>query len=91
MEDTSLGWCDNTRISTSGPPPLQAFRPLDNAQIFSFKVITEEGSELRPYDLPDAEIVYYFDVQMREKRLRFEIEKSSGGNIGVVEIEAYAR
>jgi len=76
MEDTSLGWCDNTRISTSGPPPLQAFRPLDNAQIFSFKVITEKGNELRPHDLPDAETVYYFDLQMREKGSVLRLRKA---------------
>jgi len=63
----------------------------NSAQILSFKVITEEGTELGPYDLPDAATVYYFDVQMRTKTLRFEVEKSSGGNTGAVEIEAYAR
>ncbi|MFC1934767.1 discoidin domain-containing protein [Chloroflexota bacterium] len=63
----------------------------NSAQIFSFKVVTDEGTQLGPYYLHDAATVYYFDVQTRAKRLRFEVETSSGGNTGAVEIEAYVR
>ena len=63
----------------------------NSAQIFSFKVITDEGTQQGPYNLSDAATVYYFDVQTRAKRLRFEVDTSSGGNTGAVEIETYAR
>lgn len=63
----------------------------NSAQVYSFKVITDDGTQLGPYDLPDAATAYYFDVQVRAKRLRFEVQNSSGGNTGAVEIEAYAR
>ena len=63
----------------------------NSAQIYSFKVITDDGTQLGPYDLPDAATVYYFDIQVRAKRLRFEVENSSEGNTGAVEIEAYTR
>lgn len=62
----------------------------NSAQIHSFKVVTDDGTQLGPYDLPDAATAYYFDVQVTTKRLRFEVESSSGGNTGAIEIEAYA-
>ncbi len=63
----------------------------DSAQISSFKVITDDGTQLGPFDLSDAATVYYFDVQTKANKLRFEVETSSGGNTGAVEIEAYAK
>ena len=63
----------------------------NTAQIYSFKVITDDGTQLGPYDLPDAATTYYFDVQVRAKRLRFEVQNSSGGNTGAIEIGAYTR
>jgi hypothetical protein len=63
----------------------------NSAQISSFKMITDDGTQLGPYHLPDAATIYYFDVQASTHRLRFEVENSSGGNTGIVEIEAYAR
>jgi hypothetical protein len=39
-------------------------------------VITEKGNELRPHDLPDAETVYYFDLQMREKGSVLRLRKA---------------
>ena len=63
----------------------------NSGQIYSFKVVTDDGTQLGPYDLPDAATTYYFNVQVRAKRLRFEVQNSSGGNTGAVEIEAYGR
>ena len=62
----------------------------NSGQIFSFNVITDEGQQLGPFDLPDASTIYYFEVQTQARRLRFEVATSSGGNTGAVEIEAYA-
>ncbi len=62
-----------------------------SAQITGFSVVTEEGHRLGPFDLPDAATMYYFNVQTQAKRLRFEVDASSGGNTGAVEVGAYAQ
>ena len=61
----------------------------NSAQIFRFSVVVDGGQRLGPFDVPDAATIYYFNVQVRAKRLRFEVESSSGGNVSAVEIEAY--
>jgi hypothetical protein len=63
----------------------------NSAQIFSFKVVTDDGIQLGPFNLQDAATNYYFDVNVTARRLRFEVVSSSGGNTGAVEIEAYAK
>lgn len=60
----------------------------NSAQIFSFNVIADGGQQMGPFELPDASTIYYFEVQVQAKRLRFEVVSSSGGNTGAVEIEA---
>ncbi|MBI2850543.1 MAG: discoidin domain-containing protein [Chloroflexi bacterium] len=62
----------------------------NSAQISSFKVITDGGQTFGPFELPDALTMYYFDIQAKAQRLRFEVEQSSGGNTGTVEIEVYS-
>ncbi|MBI2861053.1 MAG: discoidin domain-containing protein [Chloroflexi bacterium] len=61
-----------------------------SAQVSSFSVVTDSGQRLGPFDVPDASAIHYFDVKVKARRLRFEVETSSGGNTGSVEIEAYA-
>lgn len=61
----------------------------NSAQISSFKIVTDDGTQLGPFTLPDAASTYYFDVNVKAKTLRFEVVSSSGGNTGAVEIEAY--
>ena len=63
----------------------------NSAQVSSFKVIVDGATELGPFELNDAATLYYFDVSVKAKRLRFEVESSSGGNTGAVAIGAYAR
>lgn len=60
-----------------------------SAQITSFQIITDRGDVVGPFELPDAEQIYYFDTDFTAKRLRFEVVTSSGGNTGAVEIEIY--
>lgn len=60
-----------------------------SAQISQFRVVTEKGETLGPFDLPDANQTYYFPVDTTARTLRFEVVKSSGGNTGAAEIEAY--
>jgi hypothetical protein len=61
-----------------------------SAQIQQFRVLTDKGETLGPFDLADASQVYYFPVNTRTQTLRFEVVKSSGGNTGAAEIEVYA-
>jgi len=63
----------------------------NSAQISSFKVVTDDETQLGPFNVSDAATVYYFDVNVKTKKLRFDVVSSSGGNTGVVEIEAYAK
>jgi hypothetical protein len=60
-----------------------------SAQITSFTITTDDGEVYGPFDLPDAEQTYTFDVEIEAKTLRFDVETSSGGNTGAVEIAVY--
>ncbi|MBI4186678.1 MAG: discoidin domain-containing protein [Chloroflexi bacterium] len=62
----------------------------NSAQISNFNVVVDDSQHLGPFNLPDASTIYYFQIEVRAKRLRFEIESSSGGNTGAIEIEAYS-
>ena len=61
-----------------------------SAQISQFRVTTDKGETLGPFDLADANQVYYFPVNTTAQTLRFQVVKSSGGNTGAAEIEVYA-
>jgi len=63
--------------------------PNDTAQIYSFTVITDDGETHGPFDLPDANQIYYFPVDFTARRLRFDAETTNTGNTGAVEIEVY--
>lgn len=63
--------------------------PNDTAQIFSFTVIADEGETHGPFDLPDANQIYYFPVEFTARTLRFEAVNTNTGNTGAVEIEVY--
>jgi len=45
-------------------------------------------ARLGPFTVPNAAGIHYFPVDIRAKRLRFNVVKSTGGNTGAVEIEA---
>ena len=61
-----------------------------SAQITSFRVITDDGTVLGPFELPTAGQLYMFPAGVEAASLRFEAVSSSGGNTGVVEIVAFA-
>lgn len=60
-----------------------------SAQVYSFRVVTDNGESFGPFELDDATSVHYFDVDFTAQRLRFEALDTSGGNTGAVEIEVY--
>ncbi|RMF80732.1 MAG: hypothetical protein D6737_07115 [Chloroflexi bacterium] len=59
------------------------------ARITSFRVIADDGEVLGPFELPDADQSYSFDVDIEATTLRFEVESSTGGNTGAVEVAVY--
>jgi hypothetical protein len=59
------------------------------AQIFEFTITTDAGDMYGPFELPDAEQSYTFDVEIEASSLRFDVTDSSGGNTGAVEIAVY--
>jgi len=61
----------------------------NTAQIFEFTVTTESGDTYGPFELPDAEQAYIFDVEFEAETLRFDVTDSNGGNTGAVEIAVY--
>jgi len=63
--------------------------PNDTAQIFSFTVTSEAGDTFGPFELPDANQPYSFDLDLLAQTLRFDVISSNGGNTGFVELELY--
>jgi hypothetical protein len=60
-----------------------------SAEIQSFRVVTDSGDALGPFDLPGSGSLHVFPVDADANQLRFEVVRSSGGNTGAVEIAAY--
>lgn len=61
----------------------------NTAQIYEFTVTTESGDVYGPFELPDAEQAYTFEVEFEAETLRFDVTDSNGGNTGAVEIAVY--
>ena len=59
------------------------------AQVFSFRVVTDDGEKHGPFSLDGAASTHYFSVAFTAKGLRFELMETSGGNTGAVEVEVY--
>lgn len=55
----------------------------------SFTVTIDTGETFGPFELPDTDKAYVFEVDFVTSTLRFDIETSTGGNTGVREAAAY--
>lgn len=55
----------------------------------AFTITTGEGEEFGPFDLPDIDSNYRFEVPIEAQILRFNLMDTSGGNTGVVDIAVY--
>lgn len=60
-----------------------------SAQISEFRVITGGGTQLGPFEVPNANGLHIFPVDVQAQRLRYEVVSSSGGNTGAVEVDAF--
>lgn len=54
-----------------------------------FTIVTDSGDTFGPYDLPDPNQPYQFDVAIETETLRFNLMNTTGGNTGAVEIAVY--
>ncbi len=60
-----------------------------SAIIQSFTVITDAGEVLGPFSLPGTSRAYSFDIDRITGSIRLDVETSTGGNTGLVEISAF--
>lgn len=60
-----------------------------SARIERFRIRTDRGETFGPFELPDANGLHRFSLETTAERLTLEVEASTGGNTGLVEIEAY--
>lgn len=61
------------------------------AIVLAFTVTTEKGETFGPFELPDAQSNYSFDVGIEAERLRFDLVDTTGGNTGAVNIAVFGR
>jgi hypothetical protein len=55
----------------------------------SFTVTIDSGETFGPFELPDPDQAYAFAVDFVTATLRFDVETSTGGNTGAVDVAAY--
>jgi hypothetical protein len=60
-----------------------------SAITLAFKVTTDTGEVLGPYDIPDASQPFTFEISFEAQTLRFELINTTGGNTGAVDIAVY--
>jgi hypothetical protein len=55
----------------------------------AFTITTDDGETFGPFELPDTDSSYAFDIGIEAKALRFDLVNTTGGNTGVVDIAVY--
>lgn len=60
-----------------------------SARIERFMIRTDDGATFGPFELPDANGLHRFEIDATTSTLRLEVVDSTGGNTGLVELEAY--
>jgi hypothetical protein len=55
----------------------------------AFTITTETGEKFGPFQLPDTDSSYDFEVAILAETLRFNLMETTGGNTGVVDIAVY--
>ena len=61
----------------------------NTAQVFSFTITADDGTVYGPFDVPDANQSFAYEVDFEAETLRFEVVESNGGNTGAVEFGVY--
>ena len=60
-----------------------------SARIERFEIATNDGRTFGPFELPDANGLHRFALDATTERLTLRVVDSTGGNTGLVELEAY--
>ncbi len=60
-----------------------------SAQIERFEIEIDDGRTFGPFELPDANGLHRFPLAATAERLTLRVVDSTGGNTGLVELEAY--
>ncbi|MCF7969809.1 MAG: fibronectin type III domain-containing protein [Methylococcaceae bacterium] len=60
-----------------------------SAKVVSFKVTIDTGEVLGPFQLPDTQKAYDFAINRTTSSIRLDVDESTGGNTGFVEIAAF--
>lgn len=60
-----------------------------SARIERFAIETDDGTTFGPFELPDANGLHRFALAATTERLILRVVDSTGGNTGLVELEAY--
>lgn len=60
-----------------------------SAKILSFTVTIDDSEVLGPFRLPDTQKAYDFDINRMASSIRLDVNESTGGNTGFVELEAF--
>ncbi len=60
--------------------------PDGSAITLGFTVTTENGDIFGPFDVPDPDQPYTFEIAVEAQTLRFDLVETTGGNTGVVDI-----
>ena len=55
----------------------------------AFTITTGSGETFGPFELPDAQSSYAFDVGIEADTLRFDLVDTTGGNTGAVNVAVY--
>ena len=60
-----------------------------SAIALAFTVTTDSGETFGPFEVPDANGSFSFDLQTEAETLRFALVETTGGNTGVVDIAVH--
>lgn len=60
-----------------------------SAITLAFTITGDDGQIYGPFELPDANSSYSFDVSIEAQTLRFDLMDTTGGNTGAVDIAVY--
>ncbi|MDZ7706893.1 MAG: discoidin domain-containing protein [Trueperaceae bacterium] len=81
-----IGLPGSTRLSGVG---VWTRTMATSARIERFVIRTDDGATFGPFELPDANGLHRFEVDATTSAFRLEVVDSTGGNTGLVELEAY--
>ena len=62
-----------------------------SARILKFEMTIDGENTFGPFELPDADQPYHFQIDTNARRLRLDVLESTGGNVGLIELGAFGQ